>query len=162
MQTKAVFFGALACAVMLVTACGETTASGGAITQVTAAATPVTAATVTVATDSKLGKILVDANGKTLYLFAADTGTTSTCYGECAKNWPPQLTAGAPIAGTGANAGLLGTTSRNDGSVEVTYGGHPLYYFVGDAGAGATTGQAQNSNGGLWYVLGPDGKQIGQ
>jgi predicted lipoprotein with Yx(FWY)xxD motif len=161
MQTKAVFFAVLLGLAIASTACGETTASGGAINQATSPS-PVTTATVAVATDPKLGQILVDGSGRTLYLFAADTGSTSTCYGSCAQNWPPLLTAGAPIAGTGVNAALLGTSTRTDSSVEVTYSGHPLYYFIGDASAGAVTGQAQNSNGGLWYVLGPDGKQIGQ
>jgi predicted lipoprotein with Yx(FWY)xxD motif len=164
MQTKAVLFGVFVGAALLLGACGVTTSSGGTITQDVASPSPapVATATVAVATDAKLGPILVDGSGRTLYLFVADTGTSSTCYGDCARNWPPLLTSGTPIAGSGVSATLLGTTTRNDGTLEVTYAGHPLYYFVGDTAAGATAGQAQNSNGGLWYVLGPDGKQIGQ
>jgi predicted lipoprotein with Yx(FWY)xxD motif len=118
-----------------------------------------TAATIAVAT-TKLGQILVDGKGLTLYLFVADTGTASTCNSSCATVWPPVLTAGAPQAGTGATASLLGTTTRTDGTTEVTYAGHPLYYFVQDKSAGDTTGQGVNSFGALWWVLSPSGTAI--
>jgi predicted lipoprotein with Yx(FWY)xxD motif len=117
-------------------------------------------ATVAVATNSKLGPILVDGAGRTLYLFAADTGSTSTCYSSCAQYWPPLLTNGAPQAGTGADASLLSTTKRTDGTTEVTYGGHPLYYVVTDHNPGDATGQAVNNYGALWFAVGPNGKQI--
>ena len=107
-----------------------------------------------------LGQILVDGSGRTLYLFEADTTTASTCYDGCAVAWPPLLTTGAPAAGTGAIASELGTTTRKDGTVEVTYNGHPLYYYVGDAKAGDTTGQALNQFGAPWYVLAPSGSKI--
>ena len=112
------------------------------------------------ATDAKLGQILVDDKGLTLYLFVADTGTASTCYSSCATIWPPVLTTGAPQAGTGVNASLLGTTTRTDGKVEVTYAGHPLYYFLQDKAPGDTKGQGINGFGGLWWVLGPSGAAI--
>ena len=76
----------------------------------------------------ELGEHLVGPNGHTLYLFEKDTGSTSTCTGACAAAWPPLMTTGAPTAGGAADAGLLGTTKRPDGTMEVTYGGHPLYY----------------------------------
>src|SRR5438132_14307799 len=85
---------------------------------------------------SSLGQILVDANGKTLYLFEADTSTQSTCSGACAQAWPPLTTAGAPKATSGASASLLGTTTRSDGTTQVTYNGHPLYTFVSDTKPG--------------------------
>jgi predicted lipoprotein with Yx(FWY)xxD motif len=109
---------------------------------------------------SKLGKILVDSKGLTLYLFAADTGTSSTCSGACAAAWPPLTTKGKPTAGTGVKASLLGTTKRSDGTLEVTYAGHPLYYYAGDTAAGQTTGQALPQFGAPWYVVGTDGKAI--
>lgn len=115
---------------------------------------------VAVASNPKLGTILVDGSGKTLYLFAADTGTTSTCYGQCATYWPPLLTNGAPQAGTGVNASLLGTTKRTDGTEEVTYAGHPLYFVVTDHNPGDATGQAVNNFGGPWYVVGPSGSKV--
>jgi predicted lipoprotein with Yx(FWY)xxD motif len=121
----------------------------------------VPAATVAVAQNAKLGQILVDGNGRTLYLFEADKGSSSTCNGSCATYWPPLLTGGAPQAETGANASLLGTTKRIDGTTEVTYAGHPLYYVVTDHNPGDATGQGVNNFGALWDVVGPDGKKIG-
>lgn len=113
-----------------------------------------------VGTDAKLGKFLVDGSGRTLYLFLLDKSTTSTCYADCAKYWPPLLTNGAPQAATGVNPALVGTTKRNDGTVEVTYGGHPLYHVITDHNPGDATGQAVNNFGALWYVVGPDGSAV--
>jgi predicted lipoprotein with Yx(FWY)xxD motif len=96
----------------------------------------------------------------TVYLFVADKSTASTCYTTCAQYWPPVLTSGAPVAGTGAQASLLGTTKRTDGKIEVTYAGHPLYYFVSDKQPGQTTGQGVDGFGGLWWVLSPAGAAI--
>ncbi len=121
----------------------------------------VPSATVAVADNAKLGQILVDGNGRTLYLFEADKGSSSTCYGSCATYWPPLLTGAAPQAGPGANAALLGTTKRTDGPTEVTYSGHPLYYVVTDHNPGDATGQGVNNYGAVWVVVGPDGNQIG-
>jgi predicted lipoprotein with Yx(FWY)xxD motif len=118
------------------------------------------AATVAVASNPKLGQILVDGNGRTLYLFEADKGTSSTCYGACATYWPPLLTGGAPAAGTGVNASLLGMSKRTDGTTEVTYAGHPLYYVVTDHNPGDATGQGVNNFGAAWYVVGADGNKI--
>jgi predicted lipoprotein with Yx(FWY)xxD motif len=110
--------------------------------------------------NSPLGRILVDSKGITLYDFVQDKGTTSVCYGACAALWPPLLTHGKPIAGPGVRASLLGTTKRKDGKLEVTYGGHPLYYFVTDRKPGQTTGQGVNQFGGPWWVLSAAGKEI--
>ena len=107
-----------------------------------------------------LGQILVDSNGKTLYLFVADKSAMSTCYGDCASVWPPLLTGGSPVAGPGINQSLLSTTKRTDGSVEVVYNGHPLYYFVSDRQAGDTTGQALSSFGADWYVIAANGSRV--
>jgi predicted lipoprotein with Yx(FWY)xxD motif len=82
------------------------------------------------------------------------------CTGACAANWPPLLTHGAPLAGPGTLTTLLGTTNRADGTVQVTYNGHPLYYFVGDRAPGQTNGEALNAFGDDWYVLGADGDKI--
>jgi predicted lipoprotein with Yx(FWY)xxD motif len=148
---------------LLAAACGGTTPSATASSpspnpSPSPAASPAASGTtIAVATNAKLGQILVDGKGMTVYLFVVDTGTTSTCYTSCAAIWPPVLTTGAPQAGTGATATLLGTTTRTDGKVEVTYAGHPLYYFVQDKAAGDTTGQGINGFGGLWWVLTPSG-----
>jgi predicted lipoprotein with Yx(FWY)xxD motif len=154
------FSAAVAAAALLGAACGGSSPSTAvASPSPSPAASPAAAATIAVAT-TKLGQILVDGNGMTVYLFVADTGTTSTCYTSCAALWPPVLTTGAPQAGTGADASLLGTTTRTDGKVEVTYAGHPLYYFVQDKVAGDTTGQGVNSFGALWWVVSPAGAAI--
>jgi predicted lipoprotein with Yx(FWY)xxD motif len=109
---------------------------------------------------SHLGRILVDSKGITLYDFPPDKGTTSVCYGACAALWPPLITSSKPLAGPGVRASLLGTTKRKDGKLEVTYNGHPLYYFVTDRKPGDTTGQGLNQFGGPWWVLSTAGKEI--
>ena len=109
---------------------------------------------------SSLGKILVDAQGRTLYLFEKDKGIRSACYGQCAKFWPPLLTSGKPTAAAGAKASLLGTTRRTNGTKQVTYTGHPLYRFAEDKKPGETKGEGLKFFGGGWYVLMPSGKKI--
>jgi predicted lipoprotein with Yx(FWY)xxD motif len=109
---------------------------------------------------SKLGPILTDGHGRTLYLFQADKGTASACYSACASVWPP-LIAQSPTAGAKAVAGKLGTTKRKGGETEVTYNAHPLYYYAGDSKPGDTTGQGVNQFGAKWYVLGRSGGKIG-
>ncbi len=95
---------------------------------------------------------------RTVYLFDADHGKTSTCYGKCAVVWPPVL--GTATAVDGARASELGSTRRKDGSEQVTYKGHPLYYFVKDKATGDTVGAGINSFGAKWYVLMPSGSKI--
>ncbi len=127
----------------------------------TAAAKPASAGSGTVrVADSALGKILVDSQGKTLYLFKQDTGKTSTCSGGCATAWPPLRASGKPTAGSGAKTSLIGTTPRSDGKPQVTYDGHPLYYYQGDSKAGDTNGQGVDGFGAPWYVLSPTGNEI--
>jgi len=108
---------------------------------------------------TKLGTILVNAQGRSLYLFLKDKNGKSACSGACAKAWPPLMTTGKPKAAGGANAKLLGTTKRSNGT-QVTYNGHPLYTFFQDTKAGQTKGQGSNFFGALWYVMGTNGKHI--
>jgi len=108
---------------------------------------------------TKLGTILVNAQGRSLYLFLKDKNGKSACSGACAKAWPPLMSTGKPKAAGGANAKLLGTTKRSNGT-QVTYNGHPLYTFFQDTKAGQTKGQGSNFFGALWYVMGTNGKQI--
>lgn len=160
MQSRFLITSAIATMALVASACGSSSPSSAG-TSPAASPTPVaTGTTIAVATNAKYGQILVDGKGMTLYLFVADTGTSSTCYTSCATIWPPVLTTGAPQAGTGAQASLLGTTMRTDGMVEVTCAGHPLYYFVKDKQPGDTTGQGVNGFGGLWWVLSPGGAAI--
>jgi predicted lipoprotein with Yx(FWY)xxD motif len=110
--------------------------------------------------NSGLGKILVNAQGRTLYLFQKDRGARSACSGACARNWPPLHATGKPATGSGADASLLGTTMRSDGTSQVSYNGHPLYLFSGDSNAGDTSGEGLNAFGGSWYALSAAGNQV--
>jgi predicted lipoprotein with Yx(FWY)xxD motif len=162
-MTRSRSLGLLSPAV-LVALVGLVAAGCGGSSSTTPTATPkpasaASSATVSVASTG-LGKILVDAQGHTLYLFAKDTGTKSTCSGECAAAWPPLRASGPPKAGAGAKASLLGTTPRSDGKPQITYNGHPLYGYEGDSKAGDTNGQGSDGFGAPWYVLSPTGNEI--
>jgi predicted lipoprotein with Yx(FWY)xxD motif len=106
-----------------------------------------------------LGMILVS-GGRTLYLFEKDKGPKSTCSGACASSWPPLTTSGKPKAGKGVTAAMLGTSKRGDGTTEVTYNGHPLYFYAGDSSPGQTTGQGLDQFGAEWYVLSAKGDKV--
>jgi predicted lipoprotein with Yx(FWY)xxD motif len=108
---------------------------------------------------TQAGKVLVAANGRTLYLFTADKGGKSACYGKCASVWPP-LIAASPTVGTGLRASMLGTTKRTDGKLQVTYGGHPLYVFAKDKQAGDVRGEGIVHFGGTWWVVSAAGKPL--
>jgi len=103
---------------------------------------------------------LVGGDGRALYLFEGDMGSTSTCKGECAVDWPPLTASGMPTAGSGVDQSLLGTTKRADGTTQVTYNGHPLYYYEGDKGPGMALGQGLKAFGADWYVLNAKGSKI--
>jgi predicted lipoprotein with Yx(FWY)xxD motif len=109
---------------------------------------------------SGLGTYLVDSQGRTLYLFEKDTGKKSMCSGACASLWPPSTTSGHPKAGSKVDAALLGTSTRSDGTSQLTYNGHPLYRYSGDTAAGDTNGQDLTTFGGGWYVVSPAGQKI--
>jgi predicted lipoprotein with Yx(FWY)xxD motif len=109
----------------------------------------------------KLGQVLVDSKGFVLYDFHKDKGTTSACYGACEQGWPPLLTEGAPQPSNGASASQLGTTERKDGSMQVTYAGHPLYTFAGDTKPGEANGNDVSAFGAQWYALQGSGEEAG-
>jgi len=109
---------------------------------------------------SAIGSFLTDGNGRTVYLFTKDSGTMSSCSSGCASVWPPVTTSTHIQVGGGASASLLGTSQRAGGQTQVTYNGHPLYYFVGDAQPGQTNGERLNEFGGLWYAVSPSGMQV--
>ena len=129
--------------------------------------------TLQVVTSGVYGDYLTDSSGRAVYLFegegeGGETGGGETggvraeaapCTGDCLQAWPPLL-ASEPIAGDGVDASLLGTTTREDGSFQVTYNGWPLYYFVRDAGPGDTNGQEIESFGGEWYLVSPEGTEV--
>ena len=107
------------------------------------------------------GTALVDAGGRALYLFEADQGSTSTCNGPCAQIWPPLLTdGGAPTVAGDVQGSLLGSTARDDGTQQITYNGHPLYYFSADTGSGMAKGQGVKAFGSDWYVVDGKGSKI--
>jgi predicted lipoprotein with Yx(FWY)xxD motif len=107
------------------------------------------------------GMVLVDSNGMTVYDFHKDKGTTSSCYGACEQAWPPVTTEGEPTAGNGASASKLGTTERKDGTMQVTYAGHPLYTFVEDKKPGEANGNDTSAFGAQWYALKGNGEEAG-
>jgi predicted lipoprotein with Yx(FWY)xxD motif len=107
--------------------------------------------------DSELGQIVVDAEGRTLYVFLVDEGTESTCYDDCEASWPPLTVEGDPVAGEGVDGFLLGTTERTDAATQVTLDGHPLYYFAADETPDDMNGQGVSE---VWYVVSPTGEAI--
>jgi predicted lipoprotein with Yx(FWY)xxD motif len=127
----------------------------------TAAGSESGAAVVSLGSAQKLGMVLVDSNGMTVYDFHKDKGTTSSCYGACEEGWPPVLTEGEPTVGNGASASKLGTTERKDGTMQVTYAGHPLYTFVEDKKPGEANGNDTSAFGAQWYALKGNGEEAG-
>jgi predicted lipoprotein with Yx(FWY)xxD motif len=140
-----------------VAACGS---GGGASASTTP---PKTAsgrpATIGVANTS-LGKILVDSQGRTLYMFQKDSGTQSACTGACASAWPPLRANGKPTVGSGANSSIVATSPRSDGKPQVVYNGHPVYRYQGDQKPGDTNGQGLTAFGGGWFALSSAGTQV--
>ncbi|HZV75847.1 MAG TPA: hypothetical protein VFF79_19230 [Conexibacter sp.] len=140
---------------------GSTAAGGGTSSTSSGGSSQQGAGPETVKTASTgVGTILVDGEGKTIYLFQKDRGPQSTCSGACLAHWPAVTTTGKPQAGSGVTASMLSTSRRSDGTTQVTYAGHPLYYFSGDSSAGAMSGQGVAAFGADWYVLGPNGKKV--
>jgi predicted lipoprotein with Yx(FWY)xxD motif len=160
-------------AVLALTACGEdvivdpptgqtttaaTTSPPGATTSSAATATAAAEGTVITVRDSDYGPMLFDDRGQAIYLFDRETSTTPACYGDCAAAWPPVLTDGAPRP-MGADGNLLGTTTRDDGSTQVTYGGHPLYFYAHEP-PGVVLCQNVGEFGGLWLVVDAAGDAV--
>jgi predicted lipoprotein with Yx(FWY)xxD motif len=151
MQKRTVLGAALAVALA---AAGV--AAAAAVTHQSSAAASATAGKVTLH-NTKIGNVLATSSGHTLYLFMKDKHGKSACYGACAGFWPPLMKKGALRAGGGVKAGLLGTTKRKNGKLQVTYKGHPLYLFKLDHNAGQVGGQRQNVYGGTWYAVNASG-----
>ena len=164
---------AAAALALVVAACGSSKKTSSS----SAGTTPAPAATSTPSTSSKayggsgggvkvnlrkvsFGTVLVGPNSHTVYLFLKDKGTTSQCNGKCAVVWAPLTTSGQPQAGSGLKSSLLGTSKRNDGTMQVTYGGHPLYYYDDDKKPGMTEGEGKKEFGAEWYAVGSDGKKV--
>ena len=177
MNSRLALTGSLVAAAFIAAACSTTTTSTGpygatnpppsaapSVAPVAAPSAPAPRAASGTAINlasTRLGQVLVDSKGLTVYLFQADSNTTSNCNSaSCVQYWPPVLTSAAPVAGAGVNGSLLGTTARADGTTQVTYGGHPLYRFISDKKAGDATGQGVTAFGAPWYVVSPSGALI--
>jgi predicted lipoprotein with Yx(FWY)xxD motif len=170
-RLAAVVGGAVGVA-LLVAACSSGSSSTAATSSSPAAAPPASSsaaaggsasasgATVITTASSPAGTFLTDGSGRAVYLWVKDTGDASTCTGACAGAWPPVTTTGTPTASGGAMASDLGTITRSDGSKQVTYDGHPLYYFVGDSGPGTAAGQGSDGFGAKWWLVSPTGSDV--
>ncbi|MFZ0089750.1 MAG: hypothetical protein WAL63_09610 [Solirubrobacteraceae bacterium] len=151
---------------LVVAACGSSSTGSSSSA---AASAPTTSATVSraAATGAVIGTAkgpggiyLTGTSGKALYLWVADSNGKSSCSGACAQVWPPVVTKAKPVASHGVSAGDLALVTRSDGTKQVTYKGHPLYYFVQDSAAGTTKGQGSDSFGAKWWLVGPSGSAI--
>jgi predicted lipoprotein with Yx(FWY)xxD motif len=133
-------------------------AAAGADSSATPSARAAAAGTTITLRPSRFGRMLFDSRRQAIYVFQRDRRNRSTCYGACAKAWPPVYTRGRPRAAKGVRDSLLGTTRRRDGRLQVTYAGRPLYFYVNE-GPGEVRCHNVDLNGGLWWVVGPDGKR---
>lgn len=167
-MTRFLTIAAIGAALLLVAGCGDDDDSDGSASTTTetteaatGAATETTAAAgTTIKTgDSQFGQVLFDADDQAIYYFDKESGAKSECYGACAEAWPPVLSVGEPQAGGGAKQALLGTTERDDGTTQVTYDGHPLYYYVDDP-PGQVLCHNVDEFGGLWLAVTPGGAAV--
>jgi predicted lipoprotein with Yx(FWY)xxD motif len=153
--------GSIVAAAVLAAACSSSSKPGTATTNAPAA--PGTSAATGVSIEAHsgpMGTFLTDSSGKTLYLFASDSATKSSCSGGCTAFWPPLTSTGTPKATGAAASGTITTLTRSDGSKQVVYDGHPLYYFKEDSSAGQTNGQGSDNFGAKWWLVAPSGQPI--
>ena len=157
---------ALVGAALLAAGCGSSSAPGQTSSAAgggygTSVASAASAKAVSIKTARQAGKsYLTAAGGRAVYLWTADSRNTSKCSGACASTWQPVVTKGHPAASGGARAAMLGTISRGNGARQVTYDGHPLYYFAGDTAAGMTSGEGSDGFGAKWWLVAPAGTAI--
>jgi predicted lipoprotein with Yx(FWY)xxD motif len=152
-------------AALLVAACSSGSSSTAASSPASSAgsspaASGSTSATVITTATASGGTFLTTSSGRAVYLWAKDTGNTSACTGACVGAWPPVTTTGTVTASGGAKASELGTITRSDGTKQVTYDGHPLYFFAGDAGPGTASGQGSDNFGAKWWLVSPSGSDV--
>ena len=156
---------------MLVAACssGSSSSAAAPAAPASSAAAPASSAggasasggaTVITTASSSAGTFLTDGSGRAVYLWVKDTGDTSACTGACAGAWPPVTATGTVTASGSAKASDLGTITRSDGTKQVTYDGHPLYYFSGDSGPGTASGQGSDGFGAKWWLVAPSGSDV--
>jgi predicted lipoprotein with Yx(FWY)xxD motif len=152
--------------VLLAAACGGSSGTGGlyggsaSTAPTTSTATTTSAAARIGVASTDLGHVVVNGAGRTLYIFEKDANGMSACNGTCAAYWPPLVTNGKPVTMPGVNASLIGTTTRADGSEQVTIDGRPVYTYVGDRQPGQTSGEGLTDFGAGWDALTPGGAKI--
>ena len=152
-------FAGIGTLALLAAGCGGAAAYGGGNAAQSASAVKSPSGYTIRAKTSPLGQIIVDSRGRTVYLFEKDSHGSSTCYGACAGIWPPLTTTSTPKA-TGGLTAQVGTVKRTDGTMQVTYNGHPLYYYAGDTASGQTKGEGLDQFGAAWDVLSPAGNKV--
>jgi predicted lipoprotein with Yx(FWY)xxD motif len=156
--------GGAACAALLVAACSSGGSSTGAATTPTAApasnSASASGSTVITTASSAQGTFLATSSDRAVYLWTKDTGDTSACTGACQGTWPPVTATGAVTASGSVKASELGTITRSDGTKQVTYDGHPLYFFAGDSGPGMANGQGSDGFGAKWWLVAPTGADV--
>ena len=163
---RAALIAPAAVAALLLSGCGSGSSSygGGAPAanspSMSASSGGVSAGEALATATGSYGTYLTADSGRSVYMWAGDSGSMSNCTGACASAWPPVLTTGTPKVTGSAMSSDLGTLKRSDGSMQVTYKGHPLYYFAGDAGVGSTNGQGSNGFGAKWWLVSPGGTAI--
>lgn len=162
MTRSMTFVAAVAALAVAVAGCGsskkKTTTSAGAPSSTTTSSAKPTGTTLKLSKVS-FGKVLVGPNGHTLYLFEKDKGGKSSCTGACAAAWSPLTTSGTPRV-TGGTASMVSTTTRPDGTTQVVYNGHPLYYYEDDKKPGQTEGEGSKAFGAEWYAVGANGNKV--
>ncbi len=156
---------AIVAVALTVAACGSASSSSSSSTSTKVAKASSSAAAATgpakvQAAKGKVGTYLTGPNGHALYLWMGDSAGKSNCTGACAGAWMPLTTSGSPVAGAGVTAADLATIGRSGGAEQVTYKGHPLYYFSGDSAAGQTNGQGSTAFGAKWWLVSPAGASI--
>ena len=154
------FAAPLAVALLAAAACSSGSSSSSGSTSNSTSPSAATSSTMITTKTSSGGSFLTNSAGRAIYLFVADSTGKSTCDGACASAWPPVIAAGQPTAAGGALATDLGTITRSDGTKQVTYDGHPLYYFSGDTGPGTDKGQGVDGFGAKWWLVAPSGSSI--
>jgi len=152
--------GLLGAATLLLSACASSSTTGQAPTAGSGASTPAGGAGVVRLGTTSAGRVLVDPNGKTLYVFAKDTKGNSVCTGQCAAYWPPVPSQDAPKSTSGTMTAKFGSIKRADGSTQLTVNGYPIYTYAGDSKPGQATGQGLNLSGGLWWVVSGNGSWV--
>ncbi|HLH66489.1 MAG TPA: hypothetical protein VKV27_12370 [Solirubrobacteraceae bacterium] len=168
-KSRALSGAAIVAVALTVAACGSSSSSSSASSSSSSSAAPAASASSSGASSAgakltvakgKDGSYLAGPNGHALYMWMGDKPGKSNCTGGCAGAWPPLTTSGAPVAGSGVVAADLGTIKRSDGSMQVTYKGHPLYYFSGDSAAGQINGEGSDGFGARWWLVSPAGSPI--